>query len=226
MFDLQKPKYKPIVLPRNKKYGNNCWLASGPKVGQRDVVLYSDLEFDHWVTVETNPNVLTYCEQPLEISYTLNGKLHSTIFDMWILMKDGTERFVEIKYEKDLKPDGRSYIRTKRQITTQKEWCEQNGLQHEVITEKDIRAGRFSIDNKLKMLLNYINHDKPASVDLVKNYMTKQKKAVGDICTQLKGKCSTYEVLLACQWMCYSGIASADLKEQIWGNKMEVWSLE
>ncbi|WP_165264034.1 hypothetical protein [Paenibacillus sp. M-152] len=57
---------------------------------ERNIELYSDLEFDHWLTVKTNQEVITYCEQPLKISYVLKGQLRTSIFDMWILNRDGS----------------------------------------------------------------------------------------------------------------------------------------
>lgn len=218
-------KYTPIVLPRNKKYGNNCWDAKGPKVGMRDIILYSDLEFDHWLMVETDPNVLTYCEQPMEITYVINGKLHSTIFDMWILYKNGTELFVEVKYESELQSMHKKHDRTKRQIEAQRHWCTENGFNHEVRTEKSIRAGRYSIENKLKMISNIINLQKPRCVDTIQNSIVGRRK-LSDICKEWEGVINPYEVFLAAQWLCYEGTISADLNERIWGKEMEVWKSE
>ncbi|RCW40583.1 TnsA endonuclease N-terminal domain-containing protein [Paenibacillus prosopidis] len=192
-------KYKPIVLPRNKKYGNNCWDAKGPKVGMRDIVLYSDLEFDHWLTIESDSNVLNYCEQPKKITYVLNGKLYSAIFDMWILYKDGTELFIEVKYEKELHHQHRKYERTKRQIEAQKEWCKQNSLRHEVRTEKSIRVGRHSIENKLKIISNVMNHKKPSCLSLITEQITTERRKLSEISKQLKGNVDTYEMILAVQ---------------------------
>ena len=45
--------------------------------------------------VDADPEVITYCEQPLEISYVLNGRLRTSIFDMWIFKKDEVEIFDE-----------------------------------------------------------------------------------------------------------------------------------
>lgn len=191
----------------------------------RDIILYSDLEFDHWLTVESDSNVLTYCEQPLEITYVINGKLHSSIFDMWILNKNGTELFIEVKYESELQPYHKNYERTKRQIEAQQLWCKKNGYKHEVRTEKMIRSGRFTIENKLKMISNIINQQKPQCMDKIKDSITGRRK-LADICKELEGVINPYEVFLAAQWLCYEGTISGELYEKIWGNEMEVWKNE
>ncbi|MBB3113466.1 hypothetical protein FHS18_005578 [Paenibacillus phyllosphaerae] len=226
MYDLNKPKYKPIVVPRNKKYGNNYWMAKGPKVGLRDITLYSDLEFDHWLVVETDPTVLTYCEQPIEIPYVINGRLHSTIFDMWILFKNGKEVFVEVKYEKELFAKSTKYERTNRQISAQREWCKQNGIIHEVRTERMIRKGPRYIENKLKMFMNILNHQKPSSITQVMGCIKSNGISIGDICKQLQGEVVPYDVILACQWLCYEGVITTNFCEKVWGNEMEVWLSE
>ncbi|WP_445671398.1 TnsA endonuclease N-terminal domain-containing protein [Paenibacillus sp. FSL K6-3166] len=46
--------------------------------------------------------VETYCEQHKEISYVIDGKLHTSIFDMWIKYTNGEEEYIEVKYENEL----------------------------------------------------------------------------------------------------------------------------
>lgn len=217
--------YTPIVMPRSKRYGNNYWGMMGPKVSYRDVILYSDLEYDHWVTVETDAKVKTYCEQPLEITYTLNGKRNRTIFDM-CLYENGSELFVEVKYEKELHPSNRNYDRVMRQLEAQKEWCRLNGKLHEVRTEKAIRSGRYSIENRIKILASVINHRHPMFIEEVSKSLDCTKRTMKEICYELSDTCSSYEVFLSCHWLYYKGIITADIDSKIWNYEMEVWKLE
>lgn len=129
----------PIVMPRSSKYGNNFWNSEGPKVEMREVTLYSDLEFDHWVSVETNPDVETYCEQFPEISYVLNGELHTSVFDMWIKLRNGLIKCREVKYESELNPNDPRNSRTLQQVKAQQTYCEENGIVYEIITDKALR---------------------------------------------------------------------------------------
>ncbi|WP_350302699.1 hypothetical protein [Peribacillus frigoritolerans] len=69
--------YSPIPTKRSSKFGNNYWEAYSPKV-KRNVRLFSDLEYDFWVLIETNPQISTYCERPLEIEqfYNRDDRIH------------------------------------------------------------------------------------------------------------------------------------------------------
>ncbi|MED0708838.1 DDE-type integrase/transposase/recombinase [Aneurinibacillus aneurinilyticus] len=57
-------KFQPVPLKRNAHYGSNYWEVYSPKI-KRNVHLFSDLEYDHWVSVETNPQIKAFCEQPV-----------------------------------------------------------------------------------------------------------------------------------------------------------------
>ncbi|KEP24869.1 hypothetical protein BA70_14805 [Bacillus zhangzhouensis] len=57
--------YSPINIKRSSKFGNNYWEAYSPKL-KRNVRLFSDLEYDFWVLVETDPKIPNFCERPFE----------------------------------------------------------------------------------------------------------------------------------------------------------------
>jgi len=217
--------YKPIKIPRNKKYGNNYWTSIGRKVEFRDVTLYSDLEFDHWLTVESDNNVDLYCEQPLEITYVLNGKRHTSIFDMWILYKSGEEVFVEVKYESELNSTLKKHERTKRQIQAQKQWCEQNGFNYEVRTEKNIRNGIHKIANLLKVVSTTSVRNRPTNVDDIYSYINYEIKTILELQTRIH-RYSLYEIITATQWLYYEGLIDANINKLIWNCNMEVWRNE
>lgn len=217
--------YNPIKIPRNKKYGNNYWTTTGRKVGFRDVTLYSDLEFDHWLTVESDHNVHIYCEQPLEITYVFNGKRHTSIFDMWILYKSGEEAFVEVKYESEVNSKLKKHERTQRQILAQKQWCEQNGITYEVRTDKYIRSGRHRIENLLKVVSTTSVKNRPHYVDNIYTHINTEKKTVFELQTKIH-QYSLYEIIAATLWLYYEGLIDANITDLIWNSNMEVWRLE
>jgi hypothetical protein len=208
-------------MPRNKRYGNNYWNSDGPKVKMREVILYSDLEYDHWIFVETNPLIETYCEQPLEISYVLNGELHTTIFDMWIKYFCGKETFIEVKYSNEIEVNHPRNIRTQRQIQAQKQWCFENGFDHKIVTEKEIRVNHIELENRIKMLSFVRNNDKPKSVAMVLK-MVCQKPITLNGLGELIGT-TYYETQSACLWLIYKGLIKANISQMILGNKTEVW---
>lgn len=138
--------YKPLNVPRNNTYGSNYYITYSFKL-KRKVIFYSDLEFYNFLTLEMNPFVLSFCEQPLEIQIEVDGTLQKSILDMWVFYKDLSEEFQEVKNSQDYiieKPN-----RATRQMLKQKSWCIQNGYKHAVRTESSIIKGPFYIDNLL-----------------------------------------------------------------------------
>ena len=148
-------RYKtPIEMPRGTHYGSNYWIMHSRKLN-RNVKAFSGLEHGNHLTLEMNPNVEYYCEQPLKAEVYIDGKKHTTVFDVWVLYKDGTEEFQEVKYTSDLE-------KSAEQIEIQKMWCRQNGFSHMVRTDKDIEKGDFYIRNldmlyaKLRRIKNVV----------------------------------------------------------------------
>lgn len=214
--------YKPIVISRNKKYGNNYWNSDGPKVNMREVVLYSDLEFDHWVLVDTDPTVKTYCEQPVEICFVVDGKLHTSIIDMWILRASGEEEYIEVKYDIELQPNHPNFKRNMRQIQAQREWCNNQGLTHKVMTERAIRAFPIGLENRLKMLSYMKSRTRPIAADDVLQVINESPKTIGQIHVNLKEGYSISEIMYSCYWLTYFGKILANINQQIWSLKTEV----
>lgn len=106
--------YTPLPMKRSSRYGNNYWEGKSLKL-KRNVHLFSDLEYDHWLLIETDPKVNSYCEQPLRIKQYIDGEWVESIFDMWIEWNDGSETFIEVKYSDELDPKHPNYQRVKRQ---------------------------------------------------------------------------------------------------------------
>ncbi|MGO4530119.1 Tn7 transposase TnsA N-terminal domain-containing protein [Paenibacillus sp. 2TAF8] len=215
-------KYQPIKVLRSKKYGNNYWTPRGNKVGKRIVELYSDLEYDHWLLVDTDPEVITYCEQPMEISYVLNGRLRTSIFDMWILKEDGTEIFVEVKYKKELTSKHPKHARTQRQIEAQREWCRMNNKLYVVRTEEDVRRGRHSIENRTSLCMAVVNSKKPVSLKQVLGVIPGEGIKIKEVVRELSNL-SVEAVLLCLKWLLYEGDIKSNMEDQLIGFEMEVW---
>ncbi|MDG4657083.1 Tn7 transposase TnsA N-terminal domain-containing protein [Ectobacillus antri] len=138
--------YQPIDIPRNKKFGSNYWEAFSPKLN-RIIKLYSDLEYDHWLLVESDPNIKEFCEQPLRIQNFSGKSNRQSIFDMWILYQDNSEQFLEIKYQSDLHKQ-----RVKEQILTQQQWCLKNNKKYRIVTDREIRNSHIRLSNARLMI--------------------------------------------------------------------------
>ncbi len=146
--------YTPVEMKRSMKYGNNYWEAYSPKIG-RNVRFFSDLEYDNWVHIETNPEIIDFCEQPLKIQIVFEDKLVESIFDMWVQYSDNTEEFMEVKYAAELVGENSKSLRSKRQIEVQRQWCMDHQYNYSVKTDTEIRASLTHLNN-LKQIIGQV----------------------------------------------------------------------
>lgn len=145
--------HTPVWKQPRGCYGSNFWEVYSPKL-RRNVNLYSDLEYDHWILVESDPSILTFCEQPLRLRISLEGRIVHSILDMWLRWKDGREQFREIKYFSELAKESTE----KRQLKAQQTWAALHGHDYMIHTEKTIRANPLLLAN-WKIILRYLSSD-------------------------------------------------------------------
>lgn len=132
-------KYKPIKTLESTKYGNNRWTVFSPKIN-REVQLFSDLEYYNWLQVETNPQIIDFCEQPLKVEACLNGQKRFSIPDMIVEDIDHTFTLIEVKHQKELRSN-----RVQNQIKIQEYWSKKNNIKHTIFTDE-------ILDNKWYLL--------------------------------------------------------------------------
>lgn len=154
---------EPLKMPRGKKYGSDYSIAYSSKL-KRNVTMYSMLEYYYFLTLEMNPNVEYFCEQPCKIEFEVDGKVHHSVFDFWVYFKDNHSEYHEIKYAKELTGDSPSAIRSQNQIAHQKVWCNKNGCIYKVITNLDIIKSEYYIEN-LKSLQHRVSRYKIKDYD-------------------------------------------------------------
>jgi hypothetical protein len=75
--------YKPLITDGSKRFGNNRWISYSSKL-KRDVYLFSDLEYEHWLLIEPDPEIVDFCEQALLMDGIVNGKLQKSIIDILV----------------------------------------------------------------------------------------------------------------------------------------------
>ncbi len=134
----------PIKMPRGTHYGNNYWLFQSRKVSRR-VTAFSNLEYENLISLEMDPNVVFYCEQPCEQTVIIDGEKHKTIFDVYVVYRDGSEVFQEIKYAEEITSENNE--RPRKQINIQQYWCKQHNYSYELRTDKEIEVGKYTIRN-------------------------------------------------------------------------------
>lgn len=138
----------PIYRSKAATRVGNHWIVFSLKIG-RIVHLYSDLERDHWLLIEADPDVVAFCEQPCTACASINGKRLQSIPDMWIRRQDGREEIIEVKYQKDI---AKQEATGAHQIEIQKEWATRNNILHRIVTDTEIRKNRVKLDNVSKMI--------------------------------------------------------------------------
>jgi len=74
-------KYSKAAKPPPRgKYWSNLWDVYSPKLN-RDITLYSDLEYYTWVYIESDAKVIGFCPQPVYAHNQYNGQTLSSLLD-------------------------------------------------------------------------------------------------------------------------------------------------
>lgn len=213
----------PIDMSRSTHYGNNYFAVYSKKV-HRVCHFYSNLEYFNFLSLEINPMVERFCEQPLKIEILQENRLQHAIFDMWVLYRNGRDELQEVKYTSELIGNSPEAIRSQEQIRREELWCNDNNIDFIVRTEKTIPQGRFFLNNANTIaarLRRYVPTEdqfyNPKIIDLLKKY---ERVTVEELITNellpLKSEmdhiCYMYE----------RGLINMDIANQPLGKKTEV----
>lgn len=176
----EAPRHEtPCWEPSTGHYGNNIWLRYSPRL-DRIVRLYSDLEHDHWILLEADATVDTFCEQPVRVRVVCDGQVIESVIDTWVRWRDGREQYREVKYLKDLREGKRS----QRQVRAQRAWCARQGTEHAVLTEREIRAEPNWLGN-WRHMLGYLTPNRTKDIDRltpqVLAYLQHHSSPLGDL---------------------------------------------
>ena len=211
-------------MSRSTHYGNNYFAVYSKKI-HRVCNFYSNLEYFNFLSLEINPMVERFCEQPLKIDIIQENKLQHAIFDMWVLYRNGKDELQEVKYPSELTGSSSEAIRSQEQIRREELWCNDNNIDFIVRTEKTIPQGRFFLNNAniiAARLRRYIStEDKfynPRIIELLKKY---ERVTIEDLITnrllpfnsEMDHICYMYE----------KGLINMDIGNQPLGRKMEVF---
>lgn len=210
--------FTPLITDASKKYGNNRWQAYSHKLN-RTVFLFSDLEYEYWLQLEFDSNVLSFCEQPLKVTSFLNNKEMASIFDMWVLYKDGYEEFVEIKYSSDLQKE-----KVQKQIAIQREWCKKNQKNHRVVTENEIKQHPIQLSNMkfmIKMIGNPIENKE--LIELIKLAIINSNEKINLEELSVQVQTSLNKTLKIISFLICTHEIKSDFHTKPFGKKTEVW---
>lgn len=212
----------PIEMPRGTHYGSDFWITYSYKL-KRKAHFYSMLEYVNFITLEMDSKVKYFCEQPLRIE-DKDTAAHKkiSVFDFWVQYTNSVHEFQEVKYSSELTGNTDSAIRSQKQIDFQRNWCSANGHNYKIVTEKDLYAGQFWIQN-LELLHNHLlRYNKTHHIEIEELYkmLANNSLSINEIKT-LEILPKNYEIsILAHQF--YLGNIYMNIKDRPLDNYTEV----
>lgn len=162
-----------VSLKKTRKIPLNGISLTGHiiSVKNNDIIEFeSSLERDFAYTLEYNTNVLSYCEQPIQIEYFNKNRKCTYTPDFYIKYFDNHQEIVEIKYENDLVENARDY---ENKFNAAKEFCINNNLVFKVLTEKYINANEVF---NCRFLSYYKNPTTPINFGDIEIILNKLKR--------------------------------------------------
>lgn len=170
----------------------------------------SKLEHDYFLRCEFDHTILSYEEQPLQISGVFNGREVVYTLDCLVKYKDDRPNLlVEIKYNDDLqKMDER--LETK--LARANEYAAENGMRFATVTEKEVNG--IDLDN-YRLLYRFakptqkISQNKTPILDSLRNAGSLTLKALLDSISVHQGVRADYTTAI---WhLLYTGEIETDL---------------
>ncbi len=128
---------------------SNLWLHYSPKA-DKDVVLASDIEFGHFLLVESDPDIEKVDYAPHKRVAAIAGEGIGTIVDAEVKKRDGQHQWREVKSSESL-VQGKD-ARASLQILVQQKAAGLAGVEHVVFTEKVIYANPIRIRNWFNLI--------------------------------------------------------------------------
>lgn len=104
---------------------------------QRSMAFESLLEKWLFLSLEFDPSVKSYLEQPVKIEYEVSGKAYTYHPDCLVEYNDGTKKLIEVKYTTDLDENADEL---NRKFNAAREYAGKNSMEFDTFTEIDITS--------------------------------------------------------------------------------------
>lgn len=211
----------PIEEPRSKYFGKN-YLAVYSRKLDRVVHFFSILEYYNFLTLEMNPEVISFCEKPKQIEVIIDGKMKTVTFDMWVKYNNDTEEMQEIMYAQS---KDKNNTRLPEQIIRKQNWCLESNISFRIITEKELMSSQILITNLARLAAKNRRY-MPTGTEQYFNLMCKELKrfktrTIKELITkQLLPPHQEYDFLA---YLYYKGIIFMNLDKRLLDYNTEVW---
>jgi len=210
-----KYPYVPNYRNRGIYTKGHQYELNSPKIKNRSLHLFTKTEFQHYLLIESDPEIEIFCEQPdLNIVSFIDNKRIEANFDMWIKWKNGREEFRRIvnhQYKEVFENDPKK----KPKLLALSNWSEKNEIDFEIYTDKMINARPILLDNWSEILPYF--HDISWIIEnglhnAVLLFIQKHKNiSIRNIIEEFID-IETTELIRAIFWNLYIGKISADLE--------------
>jgi hypothetical protein len=207
--------YNPVPIVRSSSFYKNYWEGYSPKLG-RDVCFLGQLNYEFWLLLEINHEIVSFCERPKQITGVHNRKKYDIIPNFWVRNKNGRESFILI--------DERGGNKPKQSFVFFEEWCEQNSKNLTVIKKEDLLDKQILVNNS-KRILPYLAKNNPIEIDVFKvnQIIKKEKQTITNIIDQLHSSISSQRVIEVIYYLIYHNKVSSNIYERLIGVNTEVW---
>lgn len=127
--------------PRRTRFYCNYWENWSTRLG-RPVGLYRDINYDDWIRIECDPEIVWYNERPTPVRLRLRDRAITCQFDVVFERRDGTFVCRRLRYGKV----------SQEQLEAESRWCRQFGFRYDVIDEAALLEHKWLIVNWKRML--------------------------------------------------------------------------
>lgn len=223
---IPESPYKPDYTGRSDYSRGDYREEYSPRIPGREIRFYNKNQYDHFIIVDSDPNVDTFCELPnIEVVSSIDGKQMRVHFDMWIRWKNGREEFrrVENDHDKELF-DQNPHLYP--QLYALKLWADNENVNFEIYTKKRIHAKPKLLDN-WKDIHHYL-HDvtwlqeqglDTQTLEYIKSQNGVNIRSIIDKFSQV----DPTEIIRAIFWNLYQGLIFSDLDRNELTQKSTFW---
>jgi len=165
-----KRSFAKVALRERGSWSNNIWAVRDPIVHQ-DLILRSDVEYWHWLSLHADKDIVSFAIEPFEVLAEIDGKPRRSLPDCEVSFTDGRKEMREVKYASDF-DNPRKKDDVLRQIEVQRLWCETNGYSHRVVTDTELRDRMTLLDNWRTILTDLASYEEvdlePTKANVIK----------------------------------------------------------
>jgi len=122
---------------------NSLWYVYSPR-SQTDWVLRSDLEWDHFVLVESDPTIVSCSYEPAKQNLSLDGKMMDIPVDAIITYSDGSVEWRRVRFAGGERDEQSPAM---RQLNERIAAAKFAGVAYRLWTEESIRCNAIRLSN-------------------------------------------------------------------------------